>query len=375
MAVMAAALLAMLSLAIDLGMLYTAHAETQRAAEAAALAGAQEFMNPGRPPSAAAGPARDSAMAYALKNTVRNLPIQASEVMIAVDLTQMKVSVRIDRDSIPLWFARLIGRRTAKVNAHAAAWAAPAGTATCIAPFAVPDIWAETPGTSGGDDTNGDHVWDLGEQWTFGDDAGDFYNAYHGGALPETGYGSSYRDNTPAGVMQDYGRPMVLKVQDPSNAPVSGFFYPFRYPGQQGANVYEDGIAHCNSTVVPLNTPVELEMGNMVGPTLHGVDELIAQDPAAYWDASTNNLVSQYGFRSPRVKVVPLYDPNYINQVVGGNHTLTFNNFALLFVEGVQKNGNDEFVIGRFLFFAQGAGGTAPGGVTGPLARNLQLIE
>jgi hypothetical protein len=377
MAVMAAALLAMLSLSIDLGMLYTARSEAQRAAEAAALAGAQEFMNPGRTATASAPFAHDSAMAYALNNTVRNIPITASEVMIAVDIALQKVSVRIDRDSIPLWFARLVGRQVATVNAHAAARAAPAGSATCVLPFAVPDIWHETPAINGGDDTDGNRIWDTGEQWAFGDDIGDSYVAYTSGGPTETGYGSAWRNNLPIGtnIVNDYGRPMVLKVQDPTNSPVSGFFYPFRHVGTQGANDYRDAIEGCNQTTLPLNAPTDLEMGNMKGPTRQGVDNLVAQDPTATWDTQTNQLVSPLGFASPRVRIIPLYDPYYITQVSGGNHTLTFNNFAVLFVEGVQSVGNEEFVLGRFLYYAQGQGGAGPGGATGSLVRILQLVE
>jgi hypothetical protein len=374
MAVMVAAVLAMLSLAIDLGMLRTARSEAQRSASAAALGGAQEFLHV-QPPAAAATPAHDSAMAYALKNNVRNIPITAGEVQVAVDVALQKVCVRIERQNISLWFARLVGRQTATINAHACARAAEAGSATCIAPFAVPDMWGETAGTNGGDDLDDDNIWDLGEQWVFGDDAGDIYSPYQSGNLPETGYGSPYRNNMPPGILGDYGRAMTLKLQDPANSPVSGFFYPFRYPGQTGASVYRDGISGCNPTIVPLNTPIDLEMGNMKGPTRQGVDDLIALDSTAYWDPVTNNLVSPYGFSSPRVKIVPLYDPNYINLVAGGNHTLTFNNYALMFMEGIQQANGDEFIIGRFLYFAQGVGGAAPGGVTGSLVRVLQLVE
>ena len=50
---------------------------------------------------------------------------------------------------------------------------------------------------------------------------------------------------------------------------------------------------------------------------------------------------------SPRIKTIPLYDPNFILQVQGGNHNLTFNNFAEIFIEGILNQGNDAYVIGR----------------------------
>jgi hypothetical protein len=113
----------------------------------------------------------------------------------------------------------------------------------------------------------------------------------------------------------------------------------------------------------------------MRGPTVQAIDSLVAMDPTASWNPSTNQLSSPYGFSSPRMRTVPLYDPWYITQVAGGNHTLTFNNFAVLFVEGAQHVGNEVFVTGRFMYYAQGSTSAGPGGATGSLVRILQLVE
>jgi hypothetical protein len=370
-AVMIAGVLSLLALAIDLGMLRTARAEAQRAADAAALAGAQEFLRV-TPPSAAVTPARTQAMAFARRNWIRKVQIDSTEVTIQVIPAQEKVWVRIERTGLSLWFARLLGRSFGTVNAAAAAAAMPASAAKCVAPWAVPDIWHDA-----GDDTDGDRVWDTGEQWNFGDDLGDYYQMYNNNPLAnpaETGYGSAWRNGNGSGITNDFGMPMVLKVQDPNNAPTSGFFYPFRIGSNSGAQDYRDAIESCDPQVVPLHSTVPLEMGNMVGPTRQGVNNLIGQDPSAYWDPVAG-VVSPSGLNSPRIKIVPLYDPNYISQIVGGNHTLTFNNFALIFVEGVVKQGQDEFVIGRFMYYAQGVGGNPGGGAPGSLVRVLQLVE
>jgi hypothetical protein len=47
----------------------------------------------------------------------------------------------------------------------------------------------------------------------------------------------------------------------------------------------------------------------MVGPTYQGVQSLIDLDRGAYWDESSNTVVSQYGMDSPRVVTVGLFDP------------------------------------------------------------------
>jgi Putative Flp pilus-assembly TadE/G-like len=377
MAVIIAGVMSVLALSVDLGMLFKAHGEAQRSADAAALAGAREFMLH-TPAASAATPARDSAMAFATRNGILNVAIDTSEVTINVDITNQRVWVRIERQNIGMFFARLLGRNIAKVNAAAAAEAAEAGTATCIAPFAVPDIWGEPLATNGGDDANNNGLWDYNEAWTYGDDAGEVYHGYGTGVIPETGYGSTYRNRLTPGIVNDLGRTLILKVQDPQTAPVSGFFYPFRIGSNTGANDYRNAIENCDNQVVPLNSNVPLEMGNMVGPTRQGVTNLIAQDPGSHWDTSTNTYVgsSAYpGYTSPRLKIVPLYDPYWITQVVGGNHNLVFNNFAVVFIEGIQKIGKDEWLQGRFMYYASGLGGSAPGGATGSLVRVLRLVE
>ena len=64
-----AALLGMVSLAVDVGMLMKWRSDAQRAADAAALAGAQEFRDRATPDIARLT-AADSAIAYAARNYV-----------------------------------------------------------------------------------------------------------------------------------------------------------------------------------------------------------------------------------------------------------------------------------------------------------------
>lgn len=84
----------------------------------------------------------------------------------------------------------------------------------------------------------------------------------------------------------------------------------------------------------------------MVGPTTSGVEDLIAQDPTAYWNTSSLKVVSPLG-RSPRVFPIPLYDPDFFQsgKMTGRNATLKVAGWIGFFVEGL--NGND--VYGRIL--------------------------
>src|SRR5215472_19363082 len=72
-AVAMSALFGLLALVLDLGMLYVAHEDAQRAADAAALAGASAFLNYAA--NKADAPARQRALEYALRNTFQNRPI------------------------------------------------------------------------------------------------------------------------------------------------------------------------------------------------------------------------------------------------------------------------------------------------------------
>ena len=132
--------------------------------------------------------------------------------------------------------------------------------------------------------------------------------------------------------------------------------------------------------VTSLGTPYDVENGNMVGPTRQGFDDLMAQDPGAIWNPSADNGkggITGSSFRdwrdSPRVIPIALFDPHQIAGIQsGGSLSLTFNKFALFFVEGFIGNGNQAPLRGRFLYYATGSG-TGP--TVGPLTKILQLVQ
>jgi Flp pilus assembly protein TadG len=376
-----AALLGFLALAIDMGMLYTAHADAQRAADAAALAGASAFLD--NSAAAAVTPARQRALEYAERNTFQNGPIDSANVAITVLQDSAKVGVYVHRDSVKTLFARVLGIRTVPIAAFAAAQAIQAGAAKCLKPIAIPDLWYDANG-----DQNGDRVMDNGESWVFGDNPGDRYEAYSGpgGAPTETGYGSAWRNSTAPGFTNDLGRQLQIKEQDPNSPYVAnpGVFYPWQIPADPsmtpckggfggGASAYRNNLCSCNNSDVTLGKPYPIETGNMVGPTFQGVGELIKDDPNAYWDPSTQTVKgSTFGdgwMNSPRVVKLALFAPGQITK--SGMTTIKFNNFALMFIES-QKTNKDP-VTGRFLYYVSGSGD--PGPVTGSLVKTLKLVK
>jgi hypothetical protein len=115
-------------------------------------------------------------------------------------------------------------------------------------------------------------------------------------------------------------------------------------PGGSGADWYRDNIAGCNTTVLPFGSLMTSEPGNMVGPTMQGIDDLIAKDPTAYWDTYTNSVHSSLS-PSPRVFPIPLYEPNYYDEGKqnGRNADLKIANWLGFFL--VERVGNN--VLGR----------------------------
>jgi Tfp pilus assembly protein PilX len=223
------ALIALLALGIDLGGLFNARSEAQRAADAAALAGASAFLEYQQSQARAA--ATERAVQFATGNVIRNEAIQATEVSVWVNLDSATVRAAIRRDGVPTWFARLLGIDGVDIGAEATAWAGEAGAAQCVKPFAVPDMWHEST-----DDLNGNRIWDEGEHWRYDPTSGDRYGGFSGagGSSNETGYGSGWRDGRVDVFGRryegDYGRRITLKVTDPHDAYVPSFFLPWVLP-------------------------------------------------------------------------------------------------------------------------------------------------
>jgi len=153
------------AIAIDIGLLVTARTESQRAAEAAALAGAGWLL---QTPTDEAG-ARARAKEYGLLNTVRGQGAVLLDEDIDVILDSSKVRVRVNnvRDrgtAIKTFFARAFGVRDVNVRTLAAAWAAPVtgfdearADTKCLLPIALQDQW---------NDTNDNGQYDVGESYS-----------------------------------------------------------------------------------------------------------------------------------------------------------------------------------------------------------------
>lgn len=326
------AFLAASTLAIDVGMLMTARSQAQNAADAGALSGAVALYYDSFTNRSANGPVVTSAVMAARANRVmgNDVSVQPADVTFPNDPSGQPTRVRVSvfrtagrSNPVATLVAAYFGQPTANITATATAEASPANAETCVKPFTIPDKWTE----------NQTPPW--GPNATF-----DLY-ANNGQPLsnPDVYIPAGQPGYTGYSVDTDRGLRLVLKANNQDKAAPS-FYNPWDLPGSVGANDYRNNIANCNTAIIPIGDPMTAEPGNMVGPTRQGTEDLVAKDPNAYWDTSCACVKgSAYGI-SPRVVVIPVYDPVYYEtgKQNGRNADLKIANYLGFFIEGMQGN-------------------------------------
>lgn len=363
-----AALLSVVAVAVDIGMILNARSEAQRAADAAAMAGAGHllFANEDDPG------ARAEAETFGEQNDVHSQAVEIDpDDDVEVDLGELKVRVTVHRDGVrggPVgtWFASIFGVENVDISAVAAAKVVPAGSAGCTKPFIVPDRFADVDGNE-----------------IYNEDGGDWYD-------PEvTGYGTDFANGDGQGYDNDVGRLIIMKDGNSGgNAdeePHPGWYYPFDIPqteeglcsgGEegQGAQCYEWAIKNCHPKIYEVGDIVVKENGAMVGPTKQGVEDLVALDPDAVWDESCSCVVgSKWGDNwaaSPRYGIMMAFDPSIPYDP--GKNELTITNIMGVWFEGVYGQGGPNQEVHGRLLTATGIGTDGP---PAPMAMAVQLVE
>ncbi len=274
-------LLLFASMAIDVGCILTARNQLQCAVDASALAGATGLVS-------SRDVARAHAVAVGSKNTYVEQPVQILSDEVSFPAAN-QVSVQITRP-VPLFFLPVIGVQSVDISAIAVAELSTIVSTKHLRPWGLPDMGWPT------------------------------------------------------------GAPVVIKsgsLGAPSTEP--SFFYPVDYPPlnrgnpETGGDVYRENIIYGCDGFVSIGDIIQVEPGNMIGPTKQGLQDLIAMDPYAYWDGD-HVANSQYpGASSPRIVKIPLYDPNLPPD--SGRNTIEVIGLASFFVVGLQ--GND--VIGIYM--------------------------
>lgn len=143
-----------------------------------------------------------------------------------------------------------------------------------------------------------------------------------------------------------YGVTYTLKSgsdKDEDNAGVRypGWFGALRLGGS-GASNYEDNIKYGYKGTLSIGDILEIENGNMSGPTEKGINNRLAQDTRI-----PKNTFDNYDRNAPQIVYVPIVE--IIDRDGDSVHQVKIVGFAAFFLEGVAGNGNESIVTGRFI--------------------------
>lgn len=366
------------ALAIDLGMLVTARTQSQRAADAGALAGAMMLADP----DGTADEARAKAKEFANKHKVMGFDVSVADADIDVIMSERKVRVRVEH-TIPTLFARIFGVDDMGVSTVGAARAAPAGGVSCPLPIAVLDDW---------DDLDGDGVYDPGEPYTACDGSGGPCTGYqlngHGALIEvktQDTNGNGGGGNGGDGGDEEGGTPGVDQTCLAQGSP--GWFCWIRpQNAPSSSTVLRDVVDGCNSWDMEIATgqPVHAASGDKQAVLQDLADYIDNRDPDHHWDEGQQCVADATGSCveiSQRIRGIPLVDPSSPS-ASGNNVTASTSNMAAAFMEKVASGPDQPHrggSSGQWNFYVrlvQGhAGGTDIGEDEGTLLRRIVLVE
>src|SRR5437762_2081637 len=356
--------LAASTLAVDVGMFMTARAQAQNAADAGALAGAVALVKNSYTDRSTTGPAVQSAMNTAIANPIMGgaPSVLTGDVSFPNDPGGQadRVQVQVYRtaarsNAVPTLMGSLFGVQRVDITATATAEASPANAMTCVKPFMIPDKWTEKQ----------TGPWDPNDSF-------DMYDN-HNNPLPnpDVYIGADNRASyTGYTTDRDRGTQLVLRAGTDINP---SFYYSWKMPGDTGGNFYRDNIANCNQSTIHWHDSVIQEPGSMSGPTIQGIDALIAKDPNTYWDTSCNCVKGSAYSTSPRVFPIPLYDPAFYATGKANGRVADFRiaNFLGFFVDHTQGNS----IWGRITNITGLVDPNAPAAPEGSFPTAIRLVQ
>ena len=346
------ALIAMMGLAIDLVSLYVGRSEAQRAADAAALAGATVFVNSGCTSTSAgctgAKPAATSeAVSVGRTNLVGGATPNIPNGNVSFDFSHPGdplITVVVGAQ-MPTYFMKIFGFNSANVQATATAEAFnPSGNATgptfcvsCLKPFLVPNCDPSHTAKANPDCTGG----------STGNSGGYFIDAQGNIASPGV---------YPAGAI---GEPWRLHT---SGTP--SHWYEAAFDCSQSGKNFQTDVETCNNSAFNCGSSLCVLDGKKVGPNGKGVCSLIdytssnsqsctSVDSIAVNAANTPPFTITAGAGNPffsngsqitqsaSIVTVPVYSGADIKS---GGATVTIVGYLQLFIQGITHNTGDDFI-------------------------------
>jgi hypothetical protein len=319
------------ALAIDMGSILSSRAQIQRAADAAALAGAFSFT--ANTSAVQPDTAISHATTVATANTVMGIAIPSGEVSVSVSLpnlatnTPAYVTVTITHTQSTFFATVLNVTGIANTVTATAESGVTATSAYCVRPFFIPNTVV-----SGSDPCTA---------------------AANGQILVSGGLATSYATS-------NFGTELTLKPSDPAQALTSGNFYEIDINGG-GGSAYSTNISSCNTTQFVCQNSYDVLTGNKMGPTIQGVKALIGNPPDdTYVSVGQYQTANGIQNNSKALILAPITDlstiPGFCPAPVG---TCTSN--CEQFPSGTNVSVK---VVGFALIFLDGAGG---GNITGRL--------
>jgi len=366
-------LLGVCALAIDMANLYLARAQAQRAADAAALAGAKAFLNTGCATSGCTAGGiqetvgRQQAEAIGAQNLIAGTAavIKNSDVTFSYPNAWEPQITVVAQAAVSTFFAKIFGIDSSNVSATATAEAYnPAGGGgvqigtACLRPFLVPNCDPDPAHASPSNPTCNNPGQGPGTFGYFFDSSG---NLAHPGTYPAGIIGMPWQLHTESGPSQWY-------LVGFDNAPPSS------------GSALRNHIVACTSAIYSCGTTLTTTNGKNVGPVSQGIEALInangdgfgeGQDsidtsvgpPFAITGGSNNSNAELRGkvfydySQSASVVSVPVYDGS---DLPPGGTGVQIVGYLQVFVQDVVHRGNDNH-IDVVILNGSLCGGGAPG--------------
>jgi hypothetical protein len=255
-------------------------------------------------------------------------------------------------NAVPTIIATLFGTRTADITAIATAEAVLANSDSCVKPWALPDKWVErqTPG------------WDATDTFTaFPTDASVFPDIFRQvTTVSYTGY-----TRAQVGMQMQIAADNAFLIE-------ADRFLAVRFPGSNGSADYMANITGCETSQLNIGDTLTMEGAALAQNTIDAANALIAEDPTAYWNTATQTVISTHS-PSPRVVVLPVYEPLYFEQGKRVNNftQIRISNFIGFFVDHVEASKVAGYIMPAL---GQVASNGTPAPV-GAFARAIRLVE
>jgi len=319
------------ALSIDVGVLYSARASAQRAADAAALAGAFVFVTRGDLDETTTPKRSDVIKENAVKTAAQNKMLGASVSIstgdVNVDTANYRVTVNVNQ-SQPTIFSRILGENSANIHATAIAEAAAsANAAGCLKPVFIPNTALFNGNAS---TTQCDACTTSPKQVLIENVSGTYQVTTWAKTQIQTG-----------------NNEFLMKPQDPSQALRPGDFMLIDVPGHNPGDI-SDMIQNCLNQPAACADTYSILTGNHAGPTKNAFKALIGcPTPDVYLGPGRYQRPDgTIGSTSRALVTCPVWD--VCNATIGGQPfcpaasvpggtqvSLQIVGFAVVFIEGM----------------------------------------